>query len=151
MISGTALGGKLYIYGQDGNDVFLSAVESNGSRTDLLRGHADKFGGSTSDAETIGGITNDGSALIVFFNGQLFRVTTAGAVSTPLAGMYDPWDFSSSYDPHVSHPAAQVELVARSRIGTAGLNAFVAIDANHNLYVSAKADNSYVEKVACAP
>jgi hypothetical protein len=153
-LSEVFLGGKLYVWGNDGTNAFLMSVDpSNGAKSDVLRGRADLFGGSASDSLSFGGIVTDGSGLIVFLNGQLFRVTPTGAVSPPLAGVNKPGlDFSSGYDPAASHSAAQVELLSSpSTLSTAGLEAFLGIDAAHKLYVSAVDLDNYVEKIDCAP
>jgi hypothetical protein len=153
-VSEAFLNGNLYVWGNDGSAVFLNKVNpTTGASTTILSGGADKFGGGSSDALTVGGINVAGSQLVVFFNGQLFAITEAGVVSAPLAGVYQPGlDFSMGYDPAASHPAASVELVSSpSTDATAGLEAFVAVDSSHNLYVTAVDTNNYVEKIACSP
>lgn len=150
VVSQAFLDGKLFVYGIDGNDVFLNSYDSGGVKTELFKGRATIFGGSSSDSMTVGGITTDGTALYVFFNGQVFRIDTAGKVSEPLAGKYQPGlDFSSGYDPKVAHTADKVEIVARSQVLTAGLSAFVAMDANKDIYVAAQNLNKYVVKLEC--
>jgi hypothetical protein len=152
LLSEVFLNGKLYVWGLSTTDVFLTSVDPATKAThDLLRGRADLFGGDSSDSHTIGGITTDGTGLIVFFNGQLFYVTTDGKVQPPLAGVYNTGlDFSSGYDPKASHTAATLEVPSAPGLtGTAGAEGWLAIDANHNLYVvSANLDN-YVVKVSC--
>jgi hypothetical protein len=153
-VSEAFLNGNLYVWGDDGTNVFLNKVNpTTGASTTILSGGADKFGGGSGDALTVGGINVAGSNLVVFFNGQLFAITEAGVVSAPLAGVYQPGlDFSMGYDPAASHPAASVEMVSSpSTDATAGLEAWVAVDPSHNLYVSAVDINSYVEKIACSP
>jgi hypothetical protein len=154
-ISQVFLGGSLYVWGDGypGSDVFLLKVDpSSGAKTVLLDGRADKFGGDSSDSHNVGGIATNGTLLVVYFNGQVFPITTAGAVGAPLAGVYQAGpDFSSGYDPKASHNAADVELISLDTSSTAGLDGFLAVDTTHNLYVSASALNNYVEKLACSP
>lgn len=148
------LNGNLFVWGYDSTTgIFLKKVNpTSGMSTTLITGRADKFGGSSSDSITVGGLSVVGSQLVVFMNGQLFAISESGTVSAPLAGVYQPGlDFSSGYDDKASHPAADVELVALGLASTAGLNAFVSSDSSHNLYVSATDTNSYVEKIACSP
>lgn len=153
LVSLAVLGGQLYIYGLSGDsDVFITGVDlATKERHDVVRGRADKFGGGSSDSSILGGIVTDGTGLIVFYNGQLFYVTTAGAVSAPIAGVYAPGlDFSSGYDPAASHPAAEVEIPGQGSTGTAGAEGWLAIDADKNLYVTGMlGGSSFVEKLAC--
>jgi hypothetical protein len=147
-------GGKLYVWGYDGTNAFLMSVDpASGTKMDVVRGRADMFGGNGADAITLGGIVTDGTALIVFLNGQLFRVSTSGMISAALGGTYQPGlDFSTGYDPKASHPAAMAEIVSSpSTISTAGLEAFVGIDSAHKLYVTAVDLDNYVEKFDCSP
>lgn len=150
VVSVTFMGGKLYVWGTEGNDVFLNAYDAAGTKAVLLKGRADLFGGASGDAKTVGGIINDGTSLIVFFSGQLFRIDTAGKISAPLAGVYKPGlDFTTGYDPKAPQPADKVQLLALSQGATAGLNAWITLDANKDIFVSARADNAYVEKIEC--
>ena len=150
VVSETFLGGKLYVWGVDGNDVFLNAYDAAGTKAVLFKGRPDLFGGSSGDSKTVGGIVNDGTSLIVFFSGQLFRVDTAGKISAPLAGVYKPGlDFTTGYDPKAPQPADKVQLLALSQGATAGLNAWITLDESKDLFVSARADTSYVEKIEC--
>ncbi|MBL8957758.1 MAG: hypothetical protein JNK82_43685 [Myxococcaceae bacterium] len=150
VVSQTFMNGTLYVWGTEGNDVFLNAYDASGTKTVLLKGRPDLFGGASGDSKTLGTIVNDGSSLIVYFTGQLFRIGTDGKVSAPLAGVYKPGlDFTSGYDPKASQPADKVQLLALSQGATAGLNAWVTLDENKDLYVSARADNSYVQKIDC--
>ncbi len=153
MISQVFLGDKLYVWGKSGNDLFLTSIDAAGKRVDLLRGRADLFGGSSSDSQSLGGIVTDGTALLVFFNGQLFRVATDGKVSPALAGVYSPGlYYSSDYDPTVPHPAAELEIPASpGSIATGGAESFLAIDAAHDIYISTRESNYYVLKLDCSP
>lgn len=154
LVTGAIIGNTLYLYGLDGNDVFMSKVDTTagGAPTILFKGRADLFGGDTADSTEIGEVTTDGTSLFVFFRGQLFKVSTTGQISAPLAGVYGQGlDFDSSYDPHVSHPVAQLEIPANpGGVATAGMSYFLGIDASHNLYVSATRTNHYIEKVTCS-
>lgn len=149
MISQTFMGGKLYVWGGDGSDTFLYAYDADGKKTKVLKGRADLFGGSSSDSRNMGGIVNDGTSLIVFFNKQLFRITPAGEV-TAIAGDDEiRTDFTAGYDVKKPQPAMKVQLPTRSMISTAGLNAYLAIDGDRDLYLSARYTNAYVVKLDC--
>lgn len=153
VMSETFLANKLYVWGKSGNDLFLSEFDpTTGARRDLVTGRADKFGGNSSDSQSLGGLVNDGTALILFFNGQLFRVTTAGAVSAPLAGVYRPGlSYSSGYDPKVSRAAALLEVPLSGQIAVAGVDSFLGIDSTNDLYISSTETSGYVLKVDCGP
>jgi hypothetical protein len=153
LLSQVVLGGTLYVYGNASTDVFLTAIDLSTMAThDLFRGRADLFGGDSSDAHTIGGITTDGTGLVLFFNGQLFYVTTAGAISAPLAGVYGPGlDFSADYDPKASHPADALEIpTAAGLTATTGAEGWLTMDRDGALYVTSANKDAYVEKVGCA-
>ncbi len=153
LVTSTFLNGKIYMWGKFSNDVFLWELDpaTPGVKREIFKGRASLFGGNSSDSLSQGGIVNDGTALIVFFNGQLFRITTTGTVSAPLAGKYQPGlTFSSNYDPHVSHPAASLEVPQLSLFATAGVHSFLAINETQDLFISTRDENTYVLKVDCA-
>ena len=154
LLSEVFLDGKLYVWGKASNDLFLTAVDpATGMKTDLIRGRADKFGGSSSDSQILGGIVTDGTALIVFFNGQFFRISKTGVVSAPLAGTYRPGtNYMGTYDPKVSHTAAQLQIAdSVAAAAVAGAYSFLAIDSAHDLYFSGYKTNNYVINIACGP
>lgn len=151
LLSQTFLGGKLYVYGTDGSEVFLSAFDTEGKKTSVFKGRADLFGYDSSSSKTLGGMTNDGSSLILFFNGQLFRVTPAGVIS-PIAGVEgNKTDPSSGYDFKAPHPGQKAELLFKNQNSTAGMSVFLGTDAASKVYVSGRFANSYVLKLDCAP
>jgi hypothetical protein len=117
----------------------------------VLTGGPEKFGGSSSDSTEVGEMISDGTSLFLFFNGQIFKVSTAGVVSPALAGVYmQGLDFDATYDPHMSHPVASVEFPASpGGSATAGISYFMAMDQTKNIYVSSTNSNSYVEKINC--
>jgi hypothetical protein len=80
-------------------------------------------------------------------------VTTAGEISTSLAGVYEQGlDFDSDYDLGISHPAAEVEFPVRgSFLFSSGATSYLGIDGSGNLYVTALIDDAYVEKLTCSP
>ena len=155
LISPLFLNGTVYVWGHSGNDIFLATVNPvAGTQADLFRGRADRFGGDSSDSEFTGGMVTDGTDLFLHFNGQIFQVTTAGAVHLPaLAGVYHPGiDFSIGYDPAVAHSADTLEIPeGQGLVAVAGAQAFLAFDGGHDFYVSAIVDNNYVTKIDCAP
>jgi hypothetical protein len=152
-VSEVFLNGQLYVWGSDTTDTFLDKLDpSSGNKTQLFKGRADLFGGASSDSADLGGITTNGTLLIVFFNGQIFPITTTGTIGSAIAGTYQPGlDFMSGYDPLASHPVAEVELRAFGASPTDGLDGFLAVDSSHNIYVTGNASNIYVEKLACSP
>ena len=154
VMSETFLNGKVYVWGKNGNDVFLAALDaSTGARTNLFTGRADLFGGDSSDSQVIGGIVNDGARLILFFNGQLWAVDPTSGARSLLAGVYKPgFEFASGYDPKVSHQSATLQLpTSPGQIATAGVESYLAIDSAKNLYVEGTVLNTYVEKITYAP
>ncbi len=154
LLSEVFLDGKLYVWGKASNDLFLTALDPvTGTKTDLVRGRSDKFGGSSADSQILGGIVTDGTALIVFFNGQFFRITKAGVISAPLAGTYRPGvDYMGTYDPKVPHPAAQLQIADNvAAAAVAGAYSYLAIDSSSDLYFSGLKTNNYVISIACSP
>jgi len=148
-LSPTFMGGKVYVYGSDGSEVFVSAYGADGKKTSVLKGRADVFGYDASTSRSLGGIVNDGTSLFVVFRQRIFRVSPEGTV-TPIAGDEDEkLDLPADYDPKVSRPAGKVQLPMRSMTSTAGLNAFLAIDSDNDLYVSARLTDPYVVKFEC--
>lgn len=142
------LDGRLYLWGS-GNDVFLTEVDpSDGTTRDILRGRSDLFD-SSSPSNYPGGMVTDGEALIVYYNGQLFRVSLEGRIDL-LAGTGAIIEFDSGYDPYVSHPAEELELASRSAAPVAGAHLWLGIDAADDLYVSTKVISPYIEKVECS-
>lgn len=123
------LGGKLYLTGVDGDNDFLQVVDPakydaakpKANVTDVFRNRGEQFPevkGSGHQAGTAQVIT-DGDALII--SGQIqyvWRVATDGTVLATLAGSDGPTgpgriEFESDFDPTVSHPAKEWELVSR--------------------------------------
>ncbi len=152
LMSQVVLNGTLYVYGKASNDLFLTAVPTaGGDASDLFRGRADIFGGSTSDSQILGGIVTDGQDLILFFNGQFFVVSTTGTVSEPIAGTYRPGpEGTVGYDPFAAHTADELQIPDNTALtATAGAQSFLAIDGNDDLYITANRLNRYVVKIAC--
>jgi hypothetical protein len=153
LMSQVVLNNTLYVFGKASNDLFLTAVPTaGGASTDILRGRADIFGGSSSDSQILGGIVSDGQDLILFFNGQLFVVSATGTVSEPIAGTYRPGpEGTPGYDPFAAHSAAELQIPDNTALtATAGAQSFLAIDSNDDLYITANRLNRYIVKVACA-
>lgn len=151
MVSLAFADGRLYAWGLDGSNLFLSAFDAEGKKTQVLKGRGDLFGGDSSSSLTPGGIVALGGALVVSLNRQLYRVSPGGEVAE-LAGDGDiRSDYEGDYDPKVPHPAAKLQLVARSRTTTAGLNVYLDVDAASHLYFSASFNNAYVLQLDCKP
>lgn len=146
------LKGKLYVWGILSSDVLLAEVDlATGAHKEILKGRASLFGGNSSDSLDTGGLATDGNGLILAFKGQIFYVDTNGTIYDPLAGIYAPGsDYSSGYDPKVSHTADKLEFPASfGLIATDGASNWLTLDATGNLYYTADADNSYVAKLDC--
>ncbi len=149
-ISTTFMNDKVYAWGGDGSEMFITAYGLDGKKTSVLKGRADVFGYDASTSRSIGGIVNDGQSLIVVFRQRVFRVSPEGGAVTPIAGDEDEQtDLPKGYDPKASRPADKVQLPMRSMISTAGINAYLGIDASNDLYVSARLTDPYVVKLEC--
>ena len=151
LMSQVVLNDTLYVYGKASNDLFLTSIPTAGGEpTDVFRGRADIFGGSSSDSQILGGIVTDGQELILFFNGQFF-VIAGNAVSEPIAGTYRPGpEGSPGYDPFEQHTAAELQIPDNTALtATAGAQSFLAIDDNDDLYITANRLNRYVVKIDC--
>ena len=123
------------------------------AKHDVFRGTAELFGGSSSDANTFGGVTTDGVGIIVFYNGQLFYVKTDHTIVLPaLAGVNQPrFEYPDGYDPKAMHTASTLQLPTVGSAGTDGADGFLSIDSNKNVYIVGNSPNNepFVEKVAC--
>ncbi|MBL8956561.1 MAG: hypothetical protein JNK82_37650, partial [Myxococcaceae bacterium] len=148
-LSPTFMNGKVYVWGQDGSEVFVAGFGPDGKVEPVLKGRADLFGYDGSASKSVGGIVNDGASLFVVFKQRIFSIGTDGKVA-PVAGDEDEqFDLPKDYDPKVPRPADKVQLPQRSMTATAGLNAFLAIDSEKDLFVSARLSDPYVIKFEC--
>jgi hypothetical protein len=154
LITSVALGGSLYVYGQDDpGNLFIEAVDlQTKAKHDLVRGNGEKFGDPPGESITTTGIVTDGTGLIVFVSGQLFYVKTDGTIQPPIAGIQTTsLDLESGYDPKASHPAAELDFpIGTGLVFTGGAEAWLGIDANQDLYLSGEFEGApFVEKIAC--
>ena len=145
----TALGGKLYVLGQDFVSAGVLEVDlESGAVSELVGGGPDVWLEDNS-APNPSGITDDGQGIIVVNHGIVFEITTDGEM-TAIAGNGTSSFFSPGYDPLIEQDAANVELLHKpGRAGTAHANAFAHYLDGAVLYVG-QADGVYVERIACS-
>ena len=99
-----------------------------------------------------GDLENDGEALIMASaHGFIWRVTTDGT-ATALAGSLGPngpgrLDFDDGFDPTLSHPAAEWELVTRP--SNADFSPWLAVDGGNLYWSGGIGIGEYVVKFGC--
>jgi hypothetical protein len=142
-----ALNGKLYTVGNNTvSEGFIIEIDpESGAVHDIVRGRAEKFGGS--GALDISGLATDGKGLFTSHRGELLYVTLDGKIKS-IAGDGTTFEFRKPYDPTRSQKADAVQLVGSRRTMTAGSNVFLAYRDNA-VYYSAAFTTPYVERVAC--
>lgn len=142
-----ALEGKLYgLANTETSEGFILEIDpTTGAMRDVLRGRSDIW--LSYGSINISGLATDGNGLITSQSGQILYVTREGSISS-IAGKGTYSDFEPGYDVRQPHSAADLQILTRRRVMTAGANVFLTYH-NGNLYVSALGNTPYVLRIAC--
>jgi hypothetical protein len=122
VLSMTAMGGMLYVAGQNTTEDFLVAVDPEaGTSMELFRGRGMFEQIDSAQQATLFAMSNDGVDLLLASNkGYIFRVSTAGEVLGVVAGMGTIVDYPADLD--LAQPVALDQLPLRSfGVGDANL------------------------------
>ncbi len=95
----------------------------------------------------LGSITNDGSALLVFGRGYIWRMTTDGRVNVVAGAGWDI-DFPKGYNPAGVYPSNQLHLYYKFSSAASGASTYMAWH-NNAIYWRGVYSSPYVVKITC--